>query len=79
MNRLVLQILFLQSFLHIEVSLPFALDSLLLVVPDNASVHGLYKSQIRCLVAWEFTDRFILLLRKVNKGDNADCGRTGRC
>jgi hypothetical protein len=51
MDRLILQVLFLELLLHFEVGLSFALDSLLLVVTNDTSVHSLYKSQILRLVA----------------------------
>lgn len=51
MDRLILQVLFLELLLHFEVGLSFALDSLLLVVANDTSVHSLYKSQFPRLVA----------------------------
>lgn len=51
MDRLILQVLFLELLLHFEVGLSFALDSLLLVVTNDTSVHSLYRSQFQRLVA----------------------------
>jgi hypothetical protein len=52
MDSLILQVLCLELLLHFEVGLSLALDSLLLVVTNDTSVHSLYKSQFLRLVAW---------------------------
>jgi len=49
MDRLILQVLFLELLLHFEVGLSFALDSLLLVVTNDTSVHSLYKVSFNVL------------------------------
>lgn len=43
MDRLILQVLFLKSFLHLEVGLSFALNPLLFIVTNDTGVHSLLK------------------------------------
>lgn len=51
MDSLVLQVLLLKCLLHLEIGLSFALDSLLFVVANDTSVHGLYKN-VRSCTMW---------------------------
>lgn len=51
MDGLVLQVLLLKRLLHLEVGLSFALDSLLFVVANDTSVHGLYEN-VRSYTVW---------------------------
>lgn len=76
MDSLVLQVLFLESLLHLEIGLTLAFDSLLLVITDDTSVHGL--NNVRGDIFSDGvrgTDGLVLLLRKMDEGNNANCGR----